>query len=90
MSLLSHQLQIKRYQRELGLGDRDFNALDRKHGDINLLKQLQLLSPKVSASAPVGDTGFWGDFLVVNGTQSGSSVRHMTAYLAYNNVALTN
>ena len=90
MSLLSYQLQLKRYQRELGLGDRDFNALDRKHGDINLLKQLQLLSPKVSASAPVGDTGFWGDFLVVNGTQSGSSVRHMTAYLAYNNVALTN
>ena len=97
MSLLSHQLQLKRYQRELGIDDRTFNALDVKHSDINLLKQLQLLNPIVSAPpasapapAPAGDTGFWGDFLVVNGTQSGSSVRHMTAYLAFNNVALTN
>ena len=98
MSLLSHQLQIKRYQRELEIDTRTFNALDIKHSDINLLKQLQLLNPIVSASspasapasAPAGDTGFWGDFLVVNGTQSGSSVRHMNAYLAFNNVALTN
>ena len=98
MSLLSHQLQTKRYQKELGIDNRTFNALDVKHSDVNLLKQLQLLNPKVSAPAPAsasapapaGDTGFWGDFLVVNGTQSGSSVRHMNAYLAFNNVALTN
>ena len=97
MSLLSHQLQTKRYQKELGIDNRTFNALDVKHSDINLLKQLQLLNPKVSAPpasapapAPAGDTGFWGDFLVINGTQSGSSVRHMNAYLAFNNVALTN
>ena len=59
MSLLSYQLQLKRYQRELGLDYRTFNALDVKHSDINLLKQLQLLNPIVSASAPATKTGFW-------------------------------
>lgn len=93
MSLLSYQLQLKRYQRELGLDARTFNALDVKHSDVNLLKQLQLLNPIVStppAPAPAEPTGFWGDFLVINGTQSGSNPRYMTAYLAYNDVALTN
>lgn len=35
-------------------------------------------------------TGFYGDFLVINETQTGSNPRHIHAYLAYNNVALTN
>ena len=84
----SYKLQLEQHQRRLGLTHKELNKLDRKHNDINLLRHLQSLDPKVSA--PAGDTGFWGDFLVVNGTQSGSSPRHMTAYLAFNNVALTN
>ena len=84
----SYKLQLEQHQRRLGLTHKELNRETRKYNTINLLKQLQLLEPKVSA--PAGDTGFWGDFLVVNGTQSGSSNRHMTAYLAFNNVALTN
>ena len=64
MSLLSYQLQLKRYQRELGLDYRTFNALDVKHGDINLLKQLQLLNPIVSA--PAGNTGWYGTLYINN------------------------
>ena len=51
MSLLSYQLLVKRYQRELGLSDRTFNALDYKYSDVNLLKQLQILNPVASAPA---------------------------------------
>jgi hypothetical protein len=51
MSLLTHQLLIKRYQKELGLDDRKFNALDVKYNDVNLLKQLQILNPVIAAPA---------------------------------------
>ena len=83
----SYKLQLEQHQRRLGLTHKELNKLDRKHNDINLLKQLQLLEPKVSA--PAGPSGFWGDFLVVNGRQAGSSQRHMHVYLAYNDVPLT-
>lgn len=90
MTLLTYQLQIKRYQRELGLSNRDFNALDVKHSNINLLKQLQLLNPKVSAPPEEEEpSGFYGEFTVINGTQSGSQPRHMHAYLAYNDDPIT-
>jgi len=89
LSLLSYQLQIKKYLRELGLSDRDFNKLDVKHSDINLLKQLQLLNPVVSGPPPA-KTGFWGIFVVLNVRGIDSSPRHLHAYLAYNNVPLTN
>ena len=71
MSLLSHQLQTKRYQRELKIDTRTFNALDRKHSDINLIKQLQLLNPKLVEPAPVsaptppaGNTGWYGNIFL--------------------------
>ena len=72
MSLLSHQLQTKRYQRELKIDTRTFNVLERKHGTINLLKQLklQLLNPKlvepapVSAPAVAGNTGWYGNIFL--------------------------
>ena len=90
MSLLSYQLQLKRYQRELGLDYRTFNALDVKHSDINLLKQLQLLNPIVSASAstapPAGNTGFWGYFEIYNETAVGSVPKHFHATFEINDV----
>ena len=46
----SYKLQLEQHQRRLGLTHKELNKLDRKHNDINLLKQLQLLEPKVSAS----------------------------------------
>ena len=88
MSLLSYQLQLKRYQRELGLDYRTFNALDVKHSDINLLKQLQLLNPIVSASAPATKTGFWGTFRVNNEKDYNSVPRYMTATLGYNDIVI--
>ena len=88
MSKLGYQLQIKRYQRELGLDDRTFNALDVKYNDINLLKQLQILNPIASAPpAPPAKTGFWGTFLVEN--QTDGNPRYVDAYLAYNDVPVT-
>lgn len=95
MSLLSYQLQIKRYLRELGLSTRDFNKLDVEHSDVNLIKHLQILNPIIVASAPPpppppsGNTGFWGTFQVFNQRGVGSIARHMHVYLAYNDVALT-
>jgi hypothetical protein len=71
MSLLSYQLLVKRYQRELGLNDRTFNALDVKYNDINLLKQLQILNPVLNpVVAAVAPSGWYGDFTITN---SGSS-----------------
>lgn len=89
MSKLSYQLQIKRYQKELGLDSRKFNALDVKHSDINLLKQLQILNPiaSVPPEPPEEKTGFWGIFVVFN--QTIINHRFMDVYLAYNDVALT-
>ena len=83
----AYQLKLEQHQRRLGLTHKELNKLDRKHNDINLLRHLQSLDPKVSA--PAGDTGFWGDFIVYNGRQAGSSQRHMHVYLAYNDVPLT-
>lgn len=65
MSLLSYQLTIKKYVRELGLGIRDFNKLDRKHNTINLIKQLQRLNPVAS-----GPTGWYGTLVISNDNSS--------------------
>ena len=71
MSLLSYQLQIKKYLRELGLSDRDFNKLDVKHSDVNLIKQLKLLNPVASGPpAPTGPSGWYGDFIILNSAGS--------------------
>ncbi len=87
----SYKLQLEQHQRRLGLTHKELNKLDRKHNDINLLRHLQSLEPKVSAPPEEEEpTGFYGEFLVINGTQSGSNPRHMHAYLAYDDEALTN
>lgn len=86
----TYLLKLEQHQRRLGLTHKELNKLDRKHNDINLLRHLQSLDPKVSAPAPAEPTGFYGEFLVINGTQNGSQPRHMHAYLAYDDEALTN
>ena len=60
----SYKLQLEQEQRRLGLTHKQLNKLDRKHNDINLLKQLQLLEPKVSA--PAGPSGWYGDLTIYN------------------------
>jgi hypothetical protein len=90
MSKLSYQLSVKKYQRELGLDDRKFNALDVKYNDINLLKQLQLLNPVIVApvasvaSAPPANTGFYGELDITNETALGSLPKNIYARLYYN------
>jgi hypothetical protein len=91
MSLLSYQLSLKKYQRELGLDARTFNALDVKYNDINLLKQLQILNPVIAApaSAPPENTGFYGIFALTNDPQGEMNPIDLQAKLAYNNVDIT-
>jgi len=91
MSKLSYQLRVKRYQKELGLDARKFNALDVKHDDINLLKQLQLLNPVIvaPASAPPVNTGFYGTFTITNDPGGEMMPIDLQAKLAYNNVDIT-
>jgi hypothetical protein len=92
MSKLSYQLSLKKYQRELGLDARTFNALDVKYDDINLLKQLQILNPVIAvpASAPPADTGFYGIFSITNEAGGEMNPIDLQAKLAYNNVDITN
>jgi len=91
MSLLSYQLSVKKYQRELGLDARTFNALDVKYDDINLLKQLQILNPVIvaPASAPPANTGFYGTFDITNEAGGEMMPIDLQAKLAYNNVDIT-
>lgn len=92
MSLLSYQLSVKKYQRELGLDSRTFNALDVKYDDINLLKQLQILNPVIvaPASAPApANTGFYGTFIITNEAGGEMMPIDFQAKLAYNNVDIT-
>jgi len=92
MSLLSYQLSLKKYQRELGLDARRFNALDVKYNDVDLLKQLQILNPVIavpaSASAPA--TGFYGRLDITPERTAGSQTKEIYARLYYNTTPLTN
>ena len=84
----AYKLKLEQHQRRLGLTHKELNKLDRKHNDINLLKQLQLLEPKVSAPAPATKTGFWGTFRVNNEKDYNSVPRYMTATLGYNDIVI--
>lgn len=76
----SYKLNLEQHQRRLGLSHKELNKLDRKHNNINLIKQLQLFNP-------AGNNGFWGVFQVENVT--GVHPRYMDVYLAVNDVPLT-
>lgn len=71
---------IKKYLKELGLSTRTFNALDRKHNDINLIKQLQLLNPVAA------NTGFYGTFTIGNQKAGASDPKWIEIKLEYNNI----
>jgi hypothetical protein len=92
MSLLSYQLSVKKYQRELGLDSRKFNALDVKYNDINLLKQLQILNPVIAVptSTPPANTGFYGTLDITPERTAGSQTIEIYARLYYNTTPLTN
>lgn len=79
----AYQLKLEQHQRRLGLTHKELNKLDRKHNDINLIKHLQSLEPKM-----LGDTGFYGTFLIDNETAPGSVHRHMHVSLGYNDIII--
>jgi hypothetical protein len=78
---------VKQYQNRLGLSNKELNRLDRKHNDVNLIKKLQQLYPRVSA--PAG-TGFYGELDITNETAGGSLPKNIYARLYYNGNPLTN
>ena len=77
---------VKQYQNRIGLSHKELNRLDRKHNDINLMKKLQQLYPRVSA-APA--TGFYGTFDITNDPRGEMMPIGLIAKLAYNNVDIT-
>jgi|LakMenE01Jun11ns_1017448.scaffolds.fasta_scaffold9836791_2 hypothetical protein len=81
----TYKLKLEQHQRRLGLTHNQLNRLDRKHNDVNLLKQLQILNPV--ASAP---TGFYGTFTILNEKVGFSVPKFIQVKLAYNNVDITN
>ena len=92
MSLLSYQLQIKRYQKELKIDSRTFNALDVKHSDINLLKQLQLLNPIVPAPAPPAppqEENWSGAITFVNNSGTGGSQQFISIKKSTGSILVT-
>jgi hypothetical protein len=93
MSLLSYQLSLKKYQRELGLDARTFNALDVKYNDVDLLKQLQILNPVIAVPAsapPSNNTGFYGTLDITPERAAGSQTIEIYARLYYDTTPLTN
>jgi len=79
---------VKQYQNRIGLSHKELNRLDRKHNDVNLIKKLQQLYPRVSvAAAPA--TGFYGTFDITNEAGGEMTPIGLIAKLAYNNVDIT-
>ena len=83
MSRLSYEMQLRKYQKKRSLTDKQLNKLDVKHNDVNLINHLRLLK-----SAPAGDTGFYGTFLITNEKAQGSVPRHMHVTLGYNDIII--
>jgi hypothetical protein len=82
----SYKLKLEQHQRRLGLTHNQLNRLDRKHNDVNLIKKLQSLEPKVLAPA---NTGFYGTLDITNDKVPGSTERDIYAQLYYDNNPLT-
>ena len=84
----SYKLQLEQHQRRLGLTHKELNKETRKYNAITLLKKLQLLEPKVSAPAPAGNTGFWGNFRIDNETAYGNVPRYFHATFEINDITI--
>jgi hypothetical protein len=84
----SYKLELEQQQRRLGLTHKQLNRYDRKHNDINLIKYLQSLEPKVEASAPA--TGFYGTLAITNEKSPGTQKIDIYARLYFNGNPLTN
>jgi len=76
---------VKQYQNRIGLTHKELNKLDRKHNDVNLIKKLQQLYPRVSAA-----TGFYGTLDITNEKDPGTQSKDIYAQLYYNGNPLTN
>jgi hypothetical protein len=74
---------VKQYQNRIGLSHKELNRLDRKHNDVNLIKKLQQLYPRVSAAS---NTGFYGTFTIGNQKAGSSDPRYIEIKLEYNNI----
>ena len=83
----SYKLALEQQQRRLGLSHKELNRYDRKHNDINLIKYLMSLEPKVEA-APA--TGFYGLLTITNEKAHGTQAKDIYARLYYNGNPLTN
>jgi hypothetical protein len=79
----TYKLKLEQHQRRLGLTHNQLNRYDRKHNDINLIKFLQSLKPKVAESAP---TGFYGTFTIGNEKAGASDPKWIEIKLEYNNI----
>ena len=86
----TYKLELEQQQRRLGLSHNQLNRYDRKHNDHNLIKFLQSLEPKVTASAPAPATGFYGTLTITNEKSPGSQKKDIYARLYYNGNPLTN
>jgi len=84
----SYKLELEQQQRRLRLSHNQLNRYDRKHNDINLIKYLQSLEPKVESTAPA--TGFYGTLDITNEKSAGSQKKDIYARLYYNGNPLTN
>ena len=80
---------VKQYQNRIGLSHKELNKLDRKHNDVNLMKKLQQLYPRVSA-APAAPTGFYGTLDIANEKNPETDNIDIYAQLYYNGNPLTN
>jgi hypothetical protein len=81
---------VKQYQKRIGLSHKELNRLDRKHNDVNLMKKLQQLYPRVSAAPAVPATGFYGTLDITNEKNPGTQKKDIYARLYYNGNPLTN
>jgi hypothetical protein len=84
----TYKLELEQQQRRLGLTHKQLNKYDRKHNDVNLIKYLQSLEPKVEATAPA--TGFYGQLNITNEKSPGSQSIDIYARLYYDGNPLTN
>jgi hypothetical protein len=65
---------VKQYQNRIGLSNKELNKLDRKHNDVNLIKKLQQLYPRVSAAPAPTNTGWYGVLQIGNSGETGNSI----------------